>query len=493
MTNKRECDCFRNRGLLPFQVEFATRFVESPDRPFQELVAPPGTGKTRLAATLIAHELEHGSGGQILVFAPAPLLYQWQFELSSVAPKWAPLVVDRKAYLELESLVPIGESPWPRPAIILMSIDLAKRDDMTEALCRTSWDLAVIDESHLLTGKRKELFEKLTGSGVVRRALLLTATPSRELEKVATRVVDVKDIVDWQGTQLFREFQREVNTIDFCRTDEEIAFLQELQNFSERLADLAWFGKRQAFTILHAASSSVYGAETSLRRLQDLWSPIRNKIVHDLPLGTEDIERFLSVLSTLDEESELVEESPPGMSVARKEFLGLYEKLQAVLDQIDDISSDTKMQALVSYLRSQTRTTERRYTCILCAFLSTATYLVSSIESIGKSAYWVTGAVPFAERAQRLEGFRTAGGILVGTDSVLEGIDLQYVDECVNFDLPTTSQRLEQRWTRFMRFGRTKELRMVFLRDESGKFGWEEELWKRLMNLVKEEEVGEHD
>ena len=93
-----------------------------------------------------------------------------------------------------------------------MSMDLAKREDITPKLTNTKWDLVIVDESHLLTGKRESLFKELKTSGKVRRALLLTAS-TPYLRGNAVKTIQLQDIVDWNGHSLFIPFKRELRQI----------------------------------------------------------------------------------------------------------------------------------------------------------------------------------------------------------------------------------------------------------------------------------------
>lgn len=58
MSKKVSIEYFRSKGLLPFQVEFAVKFLQSEEKRYWQLVSPVGAGKTRLAGAIIAHELE---------------------------------------------------------------------------------------------------------------------------------------------------------------------------------------------------------------------------------------------------------------------------------------------------------------------------------------------------------------------------------------------------------------------------------------------------
>ena len=54
--------------------------------------------------------------------------------------------------------------------------------------------------------------------------------------------------------------------------------------------------------------------------------------------------------------------------------------------------------------------------------------------------------------------FRRYGDVLVSTESGGEGINLQYCNNVINFDLPWNPMRLEQRIGRVHRLGQTKDV-----------------------------------
>ena len=67
---------------------------------------------------------------------------------------------------------------------------------------------------------------------------------------------------------------------------------------------------------------------------------------------------------------------------------------------------------------------------------------------------------------------------MIATDVAVEGAVLEYVDECINYDLPLNPNVFEQRWSRFLRVGRKDEFRMVVLEDQSKTLQWEKEFLK---------------
>jgi len=473
MSKKLGIQYFRNRGLLPFQAQFAVDFLESEEKPYQELVSPTGTGKMNLAAALIAYQMERGSNKRSLVLAPAQVLNVWQSALSSrLSSELAtPTVVDRKTYLQMESLAHEGESPWPTPALILMSIDLAKRDDICASICAISWDLVILDEGHLLRGKRRVLYNSLTKSKAARRVLLLSISPS-PFRAVVTKV-DLQDVVDWNGRPIYIPFKKVLVPIYYTRTDRERALLVELEQFASA------FTSSFRSLILQSAFSSIYSAGRMLRHLSKSWRFLRNKIAHNMHWTNEDLERIYSELSAFVEEPELVRDSPDSMGIPIQEFLTAYSKLESLLDGIEELCEDSKLDTLLVYLNDRIK--DGACLCIWTSFATTAEYLHSNIQMVAeRRVQCVTGGLDADERRNRLAAFQQDGGILILTDSAAEGVALDCVDECVNYDLPMRPAVLEQRWGRFLRIARKRSFKMTTLVDRSGASTWEEQVLKKL-------------
>lgn len=485
MNKSKPIDYFRAKELLPFQADFAVNFIASKDKPYWQLVSPVGTGKTRLTGFMMAYMLEEEAKRRILVLAPAMLLEHWRAELSemikSIREDLSPLIIDRKAYLEIESQVPLDENPWPLPAIALMSIDLAKRDDMTKNLSKTIWDLVIFDESHLLTGKRKSLFDYLIKSSVINRALLLTATPSQQpFWNVFTKEINWDEVVDWNGQALYPSFEKKVVNVFFERTGEERAFLNDLEAFSDKLGSLLPHGKFQKSAILRAASSSFYALERGLQRLLVSWRAMRNKLAHSIPLTTEDLETTQHQLTVDIDEVEGLEEILEAIMIPPHEFMALYRKLESLLDRLEEIQTDSKLDSLQFYLKRCSENKCKGYICVWTSFKNTAEYLNSSLQGLGMPVYLLTGSLQSNDIKERILSFKGNAGILIITDVALEGITLEFVDECINYDLPLNPLKFEQRWGRFLRAGRESEFRMVVLRDLSKSLRWEEELLNKL-------------
>ncbi|MDA2923112.1 hypothetical protein MYX65_00395 [Acidobacteria bacterium AH-259-L09] len=475
MPEKLTLEYFRDRGLLPYQAQFAVDFLKPDGPPNWELVAPVGAGKTHLGSAIVTYVISVETFERVLLLSPATLLSHWAYKIESLSPQIKPLIVTRKEFLDLEARAPMGEPPWPEKAVILMSMDLAKREDMAENLSGVEWDLLVVDESHLLRRKRRAVFDRLTESGRIRRVLLLSSLPFPSMQGLQRRAVNLRDVLDWEGNKLFQARERKLAFLMYERATEERVFLGDLSAFARSLAD-----KPTARLLMRFASSSIYNTETSLRRLRDAWKPIRNKLAHGMPLSSEDLKEVYRRLGKVTDEIDVSEEMSDDSVVEIPDFLALFSTLESLLEQIDEVTADSKLEVLISYLKERFNTTEAPHLCIWSSFVSTAQYLSSSLEGIGVRVYVMTGSLDESERNNRIEAFRDLGELLVTTDVELEGVTLEYVDECINYDLPSDPVTFEQRWGRFDRFGGTSEFKMLVLRDKAKTLAWEEEILEKI-------------
>ena len=78
--------------------------------------------------------------------------------------------------------------------------------------------------------------------------------------------------------------------------------------------------------------------------------------------------------------------------------------------------------------------------------------------------------------------FRRYGDVLVSTESGGEGINLQYCNNVINFDLPWNPMRLEQRIGRVHRLGQTKD---VYIFNLATQGTIEEHIWRLLHEKIK--------
>lgn len=137
-----------------------------------------GAGKTVMAGLLIRELKLRGLAERILIVGPANLAFQWQRELKEKFDE--EFVVLKGDGIRDQ----FGVNQWLKQKQAIVSLDLAKREDILPGLQQARWDLAIVDEAHRLSWTpparktaRYALGELLRGRAD--HLLLLTATPHK--------------------------------------------------------------------------------------------------------------------------------------------------------------------------------------------------------------------------------------------------------------------------------------------------------------------------
>ncbi len=131
--------------------------------------------------------------------------------------------------------------------------------------------------------------------------------------------------------------------------------------------------------------------------------------------------------------------------------------LEGILDAVNRWrpGSDTKLKKLKSLLNDYSELGRYPRTIIFTRYLDTMTYLASELakEKVF-DIFTVDGSLSDKARAERIRDFgRAERGLLIATDAISEGLNLQFVaNQLVHYELPWNPNRLEQRNGRVDRF-----------------------------------------
>lgn len=128
---------------------------------------------------------------------------------------------------------------------------------------------------------------------------------------------------------------------------------------------------------------------------------------------------------------------------------------------------------------------------VFAEFKDTLKYLAFRLKEEGKSVALITGENP-DERKSLLERFQSDGSlnILLASRVGTEGIDLQFCDALINYDLPWNPMVLEQRIGRIDRIGQNSPLIHIYNMVVHGSI--EQEVYDRLLMKIRifEESIG---
>ncbi|MEW6322854.1 MAG: DEAD/DEAH box helicase [Acidobacteriota bacterium] len=160
--------------LLPWQAAPLAAILAGATR---VLVADDvGLGKTLEAGLIAAELVARGLAHRVLVLAPAALRAQWADELASKLGL-AARVLDHASILRDVAALPPGSNPWAASPLVISSIDLVKRPEVSASLDGVPIDLLIVDEAHHAAPRtdRGALVHALAARALW--VVLVTATP----------------------------------------------------------------------------------------------------------------------------------------------------------------------------------------------------------------------------------------------------------------------------------------------------------------------------
>ena len=521
--------------LNPHQVEAAAFALESLPRGGCMLADEVGLGKTIEAGLVIAQLVAEGKG-RLIVLCPATIRAQWQQELRDKFDLDAVVVDGRTARA--------GANPFDQGAVVICSHPFAAT--RPEQLSQLPWDLAVIDEAHRLRNAYRASHK--TGRAIKAGLkdcpkLLLTATP---LQNDLLELFGLLSLLDEQilgpehafraryavdpeagaladsGTQelkgrlcgvVQRTLRRQVREYvrftdrrsiveDFAPSAEEQDLYDKVSEYLRRADSIAIDpGKKTLLALVYRKllASSTYAIAPTLRKLAEtlrdrLEAARRGAQAQGLLFAPEPEET-----RQFSEEAEEWCEgdgcggrgpdltSPRGLKALQAE---LWE-LERYADQAERIGVNAKGEALKRAL-DRTFTVARAHqwpekAVVFTESRRTQDYLLRLLSDhgyAGRISVLSGDAGTPEERARLVEEFRDRTQILLSTEAGAEGLNLQFCNLVVNYDLPWNPQRIEQRIGRCHRYGQARDVLVInFLNRQNAADARLYELLEKKLNL----------
>ena len=482
-----------------------------------------GMGKT-IEAGLVIKELKlRGLIERVLVLAPKSLLLQWISEMDSLFGERFDLVLPGDWGADIASR---GENEWKRFNQVVSSVDSVKPKDKhkgwsTEKIERynlerfhdlisAGWDLVIIDEAHKIAGATDEVSRHELAKEIAKSAphlLLLTATPHSGKSDAFSRLLALLDPVALApGTPLKRDIVEPyaIRTEKRTATDADGKTL-----FAPRSTKLI----KVPFEPRHAVQEQLYedvskyvieGYNKALRN-GDKGSRLLLILIQRLvSSSTRAIRRFLErrieVIRGIDERnwqasSELTSEDGDLDSLAQSALFFVesdsteLQDVQRLLDlaiKVEKSGSDARMESLYEHmLRIANEDAEpSKKFLIFTEFTGTQEALNEFLVQRGYTTSILNGSMDLTERRSAVEEFRGDSQILICTDAGGEGLNMQFANVVINYDLPWNPMRVEQRIGRVDRIGQKKEVRALNLVLENSVEARVYEVWQMKLATI---------
>ena len=419
--------------LLEHQVDAAHRALFEMDG--KALLADEvGLGKTIEVGMILKEMHYRETDGSVLILTPAQLAKQWQGELRE------------KFGLEFVCNYDGEFRGFDAHDRIIASIDTAKSDRHRPTVLAREWDVLVMDEAHYVKNEetdRYDLIEQLTYD----YAFFLTATP------IQNEITDLYNIVTLLRPGLFgsrdtfhqyfidssqdtlvnqNELQRRLGKVMIRNRREDTNI-----DFTDRIIETRTFEPSTGEKDLYDAVTEYVRGAYSQDSGQKLVLMLLQKEVVSSPAALEG-----TIRKQLDEQHELTHR----------------DELETILDKIDAIESVTKQDRLLDIVEEARNHVEMGRVIVFTQFRATQRQVLDGLDEQGYTTHAFHGGHSSQEKEEIVDRFREEGGVLVSTDAMNEGRNLQFCNIMVNYDLPWNPMKVEQRIGRIHRIGQKREV-----------------------------------
>lgn len=411
---------------LPHQLEVAKQVVENMNGK-AILADEVGLGKTIEAGLILKEYMIRGLVKKVLILVPASLVTQWAIELNTKF--FIPAITQRKSYV------------WEQCDVVVSSIDTAKRNPHKDIIYKQDYDLIIIDEAHKLKNNKTKNYEFVQNLKK-KFCLLLTATP------IQNRISEIFNLVSLlkpghlgNESAFYQKYSKDARNLD---DDEHLKELVNKVMIRNRRADtgIEWT-KRVVETIpieFSKEERELYEAVTNMRRDSDWASSSQFSV---MTLQREACSSREAVYYTL---KNMLERQEEPTAAYQKQIQFLVTKVEAVQKN----SKAEKALELIQQINDKV--------IIFTEYRATQMYLQWFLKQYGITSVPFRGGFKRGKKDWMRELFQKNAQVLIATEAGGEGINLQFCNHIINFDLPWNPMRLEQRIGRIHRLGQEKDV-----------------------------------
>ncbi|KGP72946.1 DEAD/DEAH box helicase [Pontibacillus yanchengensis] len=405
--------------FLPHQLACAEQVVEHMNG--RAILADEvGLGKTIEAGLILKEYMIRGLVKKVLILAPASLVNQWVLEMNQKF--YIPAAAQRKSHI------------WGYD-VVVSSMDTAKRAPHRDIILDTDYDMVIIDEAHKLKNhktKNYEFVQKLKK----KYCLLLTATP------VQNHLIDIFNLVSIlkpghlgnyeDFTKRFGKNRNQLSNDHHLKT-----LVNKVMVRNRRDETGVEWTKRHVETVNIEFTNEEQKAYSFLSEISSGGMAFTNiTLLRELCSSREAC--FLSIQNMLKNE-----EIHPSRA----------EQLQEMISHIEQMPHHAKAKKVVELISK----TDQKF-IIFTEYRASQFYLQWFLQQHGITSVPFRGGFKRSKKDWMKQLFQNQAQVLIATEAGGEGINLQFCNNMINYDLPWNPMRLEQRIGRIHRFGQKEDV-----------------------------------
>lgn len=511
---------------LPHQLHVLNRAMETNNIRYI-LADEVGLGKTIEAGMIIKELKSRGLVQRVLVVCPTGLVTQWASEMQEKFHEKFQVILPsdydtirritdaEDVYGQFDQVISPMDSIKPIEKHAGWTDERVEKynEERIYSIINSSWDLIIIDEAHRVAGSSGEVARYKLGyllSQASPYLLLLSATPHNGKTEPFLRLVR---LLDEEAFPNAKSIVKEQVAPYLIRTEKREAIDNNgnllFKNRITHLVELNWDERhtlqRELYEMVSAYVSKTYDKARRNHKknmcLIFLLIIMQRMVTSSTAAVRQSLERRLQVLKTqsmrigsLTEEdlAELdiecgVEEAIEAMSLDIDAEIEELERIIAVAKQAEFQYPDVKVEKLVDTIDEILSEDRNQKIIVFTEFVATQTYLRKLLENRGFTVTILNGGMNIEERNEALLEFKTKSNIFISTDAGGEGLNLQFSNIIINYDLPWNPMKIEQRCGRADRIGQQRDVHIYnFIITDTVERRVREVLEEKLSVILKE-------
>ena len=482
---------------LPHQLHVLNRAMES--NTIRYILADEvGLGKTIEAGMVIKELKTRGLVKRVLVVCPTGLVTQWAAEMQEKFHEKFNVILpsdydtirrltdNDDVYGQYDQVISPMDSIKPIEKHAGWTDEKVEKynEERIYSIINSGWDLVIIDEAHRVAGSTGEVARYKLGRLLSQASpylLLLSATPHNGKTEPFLRLVRLLDAEAFPNA---KSIVKEQVAPYLIRTEKREAIDNSgnllFKNRITHLVTLNWDERhsmqRELYELVTDYVSKTYNKALRNRKknmcLIFLLIIMQRMVTSSTAAIRQSLERRLQVLKTqsthlgnLTEEDldELdiedgVEDALEAISLDMEEEIQELELIISVAKQAEFQHPDVKVETLTDTIDSILNAEPDQKIIVFTEFVATQAYLQQLLENKGYTVSILNGGMSIEERNEALREFREKTSIFISTDAGGEGLNLQFSNIIINYDLPWNPMKIEQRCGRADRIGQKRDV-----------------------------------
>jgi len=457
-----------------------------------------GLGKTIEAGLIIKELKTRGLIKRILIVCPTGLVTQWSLEMQDKFNEKFHVILpedydtirritgNEDVYGQFDQVISPMDSIKPLERRVGWTEEKIAQynEERIYSIINSGWDLVVIDEAHRVAGSSGEVARYKLGKLLAAASpylLLLTATPHNGKTEPFLRLIR---LVDEKAFPNINAIVKEQVAPYVIRTEKREAIDNNgnklFKNRTTRAIELHWDERhsmqRRLYEMVSDYVSKNYN-KAMRNRGKNMWlvfllimmqrlvtsstSAVRESMERRVKILEEQAFKYQSMSEEEFAEMELeenMEDAIAAISLDIKEEIAQLNDIIAVAKQAEFQYLDVKVEPLLEIIDDLFAEDRQRKVIIFTEFVATQSYLVKLLKDRGYSTSILNGSMSIEERNAVLQEFKTETDILISTDAGGEGLNLQFSNCIINYDLPWNPMKIEQRIGRVDRIGQQRDV-----------------------------------